>query len=130
MTFFAIPEKMSYRQYPDNLRRVHFYDVENHNHLYFLTNNFFYPPLTIAKLYKCRWNMELFFKWIKQHIRIKAFYGLSENAVKTQIWIAIIAVSTRALVRIRTDNGLELLMREIWRRTRLGLEVFSLGIQT
>ena len=71
--------------YPDKLRRVHYYDKEHQNHFHFLTNNFFYPPLTIANLYKCRWQIELFFKWIKQHLRIKAFYGLSENAVKTQI---------------------------------------------
>jgi hypothetical protein len=85
--------------YPDKLRRVHYYDEEHLNHLYFLTNNFSYPPLTIAKLYKCRWDIELFFKWIKQHLRIKAFYGVSENAVKTQIWIAIIAYVLLAIIK-------------------------------
>jgi IS4 transposase len=85
--------------YPDKLRRVHYYDKEHQNHLYFLTNNFFYPPLTIANLYKCRWQIELFFKWIKQHLRIKAFYGLSENAVKTQIWIAISVYVLLAIIK-------------------------------
>ena len=85
--------------YPDKLRRVHYYDKEHQNHLYFLTNNFVYPPLTIANLYKCRWQIELFFKWIKQHLRIKAFYGLSENAVKTQIWIAISVYVLLAIIK-------------------------------
>jgi IS4 transposase len=85
--------------YPDKLRRVHYYDKEHQNHLYFLTNNLLYPPLTIANLYKCRWQIELFFKWIKQHLRIKAFYGLSENAVKTQIWIAISVYVLLAIIK-------------------------------
>jgi IS4 transposase len=85
--------------YPDKLRRVHYYDEKHQNHLYFLTNNFFYPSLTIASLYKCRWQIELFFKWIKQHLRIKAFYGLSENAVKTQIWIAISVYVLLAIIK-------------------------------
>jgi transposase len=75
--------------YPDSLRRISYFDSENQKRLVFLTNNFALPPLTIAKLYRCRWQVELFFKWIKQHLRIKAFYGTSENAIKTQIWIAI-----------------------------------------
>jgi len=70
------------RLYPDHLRRVVFYDAENDRRFVFLTNNFTLPALTIAKLYKCRWHVELFFKWIKQHLRIKAFFGTSENAVK------------------------------------------------
>ena len=85
--------------YPDKLRRVHYYDKKHQNHLYFLTNNFSYPSLTIANLYKCRWQIELFFKWIKQHLRIKAFYGLSENAVKTQIWIAISVYVLLAIIK-------------------------------
>ena len=85
-------------EYPVKLRRVHFYDVE-HLNLYFLTNNFVYPSTTIAKLYKCRWQIELFFKWIKQHLRIKAFYGLSENAVKSQIWIAICVYVLLAIIK-------------------------------
>jgi hypothetical protein len=89
----------SHIEYPDKLRRVHFYDCEHSNHLYFLTNNFTYPAITIAKLYKCRWQIELFFKWIKQHLRIKAFFGLSENAVKTQIWIAISVYVLLAIIK-------------------------------
>jgi hypothetical protein len=79
----------SLKNYPDPLRRIRFYDLEQRRWLIFLTNNFDLPALTIAHLYKSRWKVELFFKWIKQHLRIKAFYGNSENAVKTQIWIAI-----------------------------------------
>ena len=89
----------SRNEYPDKLRRIHFYDVEHLNHLYFLTNNFAYSSDTIAKLYKCRWQIELFFKWIKQHLRIKAFYGLSENAVKSQIWIAICVYVLLAIIK-------------------------------
>jgi IS4 transposase len=89
----------SQQEYPDNLRRVHFYDADHLNHLYFLTNSFSYPSTTIAKLYKCRWQIELFFKWIKQHLRIKAFYGLTENAVKTQIWIAISMYVLLAIIK-------------------------------
>ena len=70
-------------------------------HLVFLTNNFGLPPLTIASIYRCRWQVELFFKWIKQHLRIKAFYGTSPNAVKTQIWIAIAVYVLVAVVRKR-----------------------------
>ena len=75
--------------YPQHLRRVGYRDAETNKRYVFLTNNFTLPALTIAQLYKSRWNIELFFKWIKQHLRIKSFYGYSENAVKTQIWIAI-----------------------------------------
>jgi hypothetical protein len=75
--------------YPDPLRRISYVDAETHKRLVFLTNNFTLPPLRIAQLYKCRWQVELFFKWIKQYLRIKGFYGTSANAVKTQIWIAI-----------------------------------------
>jgi transposase len=75
--------------YPELLRRISYVDVDTQKRFVFLTNNFSLPPLIIAQLYKCRWQVELFFKWIKQHLRIKAFYGTSENAVKTQIWIAI-----------------------------------------
>ena len=75
--------------YPDRLRRIRYYDAEKKKRLIFLTNHFTLPAFTIAELFRCRWKIELFFKWIKQHLRIKAFYGTSENAVKTQIWIAI-----------------------------------------
>ena len=79
----------SSEKYPEKLRRVGYLDIVNNNNLTFLTNNFTLPAIKIAQLYKCRWQIELFFKWIKQHLRIKSFYGTSENAVKTQIWIAI-----------------------------------------
>ena len=77
----------SAQAYPETLRRVSFYDNETDKRLKFLTNNFVLPALTIAQIYKSRWQVELFFKWIKQHLRIKAFFGTSENAVKTQIWL-------------------------------------------
>ena len=88
------------KAYPDPLRRVSYLDVDTRKRFRFLTNNFDLPALTIAKIYKCRWQVELFFKWIKQHLRIKAFYGTSQNAVKTQIWIA---VSVYVLVAIKVD---------------------------
>ncbi len=77
------------KDYPEMLRRVKYYDAVTEKTLVFLTNNFSLPALTIAQLYRCRWQVELFFKWIKQNLRIKNFYGTSENAVKTQIWIAV-----------------------------------------
>jgi hypothetical protein len=87
--------------YPDALRRVSYFDKETQKRLKFLTNNFVLPAFTIAQIYKCRWQVELFFKWIKQHLRIKAFYGTSENAVKTQIWIAVSIYVLVAIVRKR-----------------------------
>ena len=87
------------RQYPAPLRRISYFDAETDKRLVFLTNNFTLPALTIALLYKCRWRVELFFKWIKQYLRIKAFYGTSENAVKTQIWIAISVYVLVAIVK-------------------------------
>jgi hypothetical protein len=87
--------------YPDALRRVSYFDVKTNKRLKFLTNNFALPALTIAQIYKCRWQVELFFKWIKQHLRIKAFYGTSENAVKTQIWIAVSVYVLVAIMRKR-----------------------------
>jgi len=85
--------------YPDALRRISFFDFERHRQLVFLTNNFALPAMTIALLFKCRWKIELFFKWIKQNLRIKAFYGTSENAVKTQIWIAISVYVLVAIIK-------------------------------
>ena len=85
--------------YPQYLRYVGFYDENNDKRLGFFTNNFELPALTIAQLYKCRWQVELFFKWIKQHLRIKAFFGVNENAVKTQIWIAISVYVLVAIVK-------------------------------
>ncbi len=81
--------KHSPRLYPEQLRRIKYYDAETDKTFVFLTNNFELPALTIAELYRCRWRVELFFKWIKQHLRIKTFFGTSENAVKTQVWIAV-----------------------------------------
>ena len=89
------------KDYPDKLRRIRYHDAENNKTLVFLTNNFILPAVTVAKLYRCRWQVELFFKWIKQHLRIKAFYGTTENAVKTQIWIAISVYVLVAIVKKR-----------------------------
>jgi len=89
------------KSYPEKLRRVKYHDSENEKRLDFLTNNFSLPALTIANLYKCRWQVELFFKWIKQHLRIKAFYGTSENAVKTQVWIAVSVYVLVAIIKKR-----------------------------
>jgi transposase len=91
----------SAHDYPAPARRVHFFDAEHHNDLVFLTNHFSLPALTIAQLYKSRWKVELFFKWIKQHLRIKVFYGTSANAVKTQIWIAIAVYLLLAIIKKR-----------------------------
>jgi len=91
------------KAYPDKLRRVKYYDAETNKSLVYLTNNFTLPPLTIAKLYRCRWQVELFFKWIKQNLRIKTFYGTSINAVKTQIWIAVSVYVLVAIMKKRLD---------------------------
>ena len=93
----------SFKDYPEKLRRIRFFDSENNLRLTFLTNNFSLPALIIAQLYKCRWKIELFFKWIKQHLRIKSFFGTSENAVKTQIWIAISVYVLVAIVKKRLN---------------------------
>ena len=91
----------STRGYPERLCRIRFFDAEKRKWLLFLTNNFTLPALQIAQFYKCRWQVDLFFKWIKQHLRIKAFYGTSENAVKTQIWTAIAVYVLVAIVKKR-----------------------------
>ena len=91
----------SAKVYPDPMRRVTFYEAETDKRLRFLTNNFVLPALTIAQIYKSRWQVELFFRWIKQHLRIKAFFGTSENAVRTQIWIAVSVYVLVAIVRKR-----------------------------
>jgi hypothetical protein len=85
--------------YPEKLRRISYHDAKTKKRFVFLTNNFTLPAIVIAELYKCRWQVELFFKWIKQHLRIKAFYGTSENAVKTQVWIAISVYVLVAIVK-------------------------------
>lgn len=109
----------SSRLYPEPLRRVAFYDVDHQRRFVFLTNNFALPALTIARLYKCRWQVELFFKWIKQHLRIKAFYGTTENAVKTQVWIAISVYVLVAIVK--KELGIDRSLHEI-------LQVLSLTL--
>ena len=107
------------QDYPDTLRRIRYFDAEQKRHFVFLTNNFELSALTIAELYRSRWRIELFFKWIKQHLRIKTFYGTDENAVKTQIWIA---VTTYRLVAImKKELGLDQSMYEI-------LQILSLTV--
>jgi len=96
------------KNYPDKLRRVVFVDTDKNNRLNLLTNQMTLPALTIAELYRCRWQVELFFKWIKQHLRIKAFYGTSENAVKTQIWVAISVYVLVAIIKKRMKLDLSL----------------------
>src|SRR5277367_6778035 len=97
--------------YPDAMRRVSYLDIDTNKRFQFLTNNFVLPAVTVARIYKSRWQVELFFKWIKQHLRIKAFYGLSENAVKTQIWIAVAVYVLVAIIRKRL--GLEASLYQI-----------------
>jgi len=107
------------RLYPDPLRRISFYDAETDRRFVFLTNNFALPALTIAKLYKCRWKVELFFKWIKQNLHIKSFYGTSDNAVKIQVWVAIGVYVLVAIVK--KELGLERSLNEI-------LQILSLSL--
>jgi len=104
----ALTSDKASKAYPQHLRRIKLYDAEHKKYLVFLTNNFDLPALTIAQLYRCRWQVELFFKWIKQHLRIKKFYGTTENAVKTQIWIAISVYVLVAIVkkRLKTEATL------------------------
>ena len=109
----------SAKHYPDTLRRVRFIDPLKGTPLVFLTNNFELPASTVTQLYKSRWQVELFFKWIKQHLRIKAFYGHSENVVKTQIWIAVASYVLIAILKKRL--GLDASLHEI-------LQVLSLNL--
>jgi hypothetical protein len=97
-----------HKDYPERLRRIRYFDAEKNKRLIFLTNHFTLPAFTIAELFRCRWKIELFFKWIKQHLRIKAFYGTSENAVKTQIWIAISVYVLVAIVKKQLKVDLSL----------------------
>ena len=112
------------------LRRVKFNDPETRKSLVFLTNNFALPALTIARLYKYRWQVELFFKWIKQHLRIKAFFGTSENAVKAQIWSAVCVyvlvaiVKKRLAVKASLYEILQILSLTLFEKTQL-LQLFS-----
>lgn len=118
------------RDYPDKLRRIHYYDKEQGKHWVFLTNNRKLPADTIAKLFKRRWQIEIFFKWIKQHLRIKAFYGTSSNAVKIQIWIAISIYVLVAIVKKRYNlevslyNILQVLSLTLFEKKSI-LQVFS-----
>jgi len=98
----------SIQHYPDKLRRIHYVDAETGKSLVFLTNNFALPALTIALLYKGRWKVELFFKWIKQHLRIKHFYGTTDNAVKTQVWISISVYVLVAIMKKQLHSELSL----------------------
>jgi hypothetical protein len=124
------------KDYPQHLRRIKFYDAEHDRHLVFLTNNFDLPALTITQLYRCRWQVELFFKWIKQHLRIKKFYGTTENAVKTQIWIAITVYVLVATVkkRLNTDASLytilQILSLTLFEKTPLDQLVKNMDPQT
>src|SRR5207237_4235922 len=109
----------SVKAYPDQLRRASYLDVKTRKRFKFLTNNFTLPAITIAQIYKSRWQVELFFKWIKQHLRIKAFYGTSENAVKTRIWIAVSVYVLVAIIRKRLR--LEMSLYQI-------LQIFSITL--
>lgn len=104
----ALTGVLAAQDYPEPLRRISFYDVPRRRRLIFLTNNFVLPALTIAQLYKCRWQVELFFKWIKQHLRIKAFFGNSDNAVKTQVWIAVSVYLLIAILKKELRSELSL----------------------
>ena len=104
----ALTAYKSFDKYPDRLRRVRYFDEETEKSLVFLSNNFSLEPLLIAQLYRLRWQVELFFRWIKQHLRIKVFYGTSENAVKTQIWISISVYVLVAIVKKRTGVPMSL----------------------
>jgi hypothetical protein len=121
--------------YPDPLRKVHYVDAETGNRLVFLTNNFSLPAATIAAIYKQRWQVELFFKWIKQHLRIKAFYGTGENAVKTQIWIAVSIYVLVAIVRKRLElevslyQILQVLSLTLFEKTPILRALQSIGSQ-
>jgi hypothetical protein len=124
----------SSRLHPGPLRRITFYDVEHERRFVFLANNFTLPALTIARLYKCRWQVELFFKWIKQNLRIKAFYGNTDNAVKTQIWIAISVYVLVAIVKreMKVERSmseiLQILSATVFEKTPL-FQVFSAQTQ-
>lgn len=113
------------KDYPDKLRRVRFYDIEHGRGLVFLTNHFGLPALTIARLYQQRWQVELFFRWLKQHLRIKTFYGTSANAVRTQLWVAVCVYALVAILkkRLRSDatlyNLLQVLSVSVFEKTPL-----------
>ena len=124
------------QEYPDPLRRISYGDPETQKRFVFLTNNFTLPALTIAQLYKCRWQVELFFKWIKQYLRIKAFYGTSENAVKTQIWIAISVYVLVAILKkeLQLDRSLgeilQILSVTLFEKDEIFQVLTAMGVQT
>ena len=124
------------QRYPDTLRRIVYFDAEKDSRLTFLTNNFSLLPLIIAQLYRVRWQVELFFRWIKQHLRIKAFYGTSENAVKTQVWVALAAYVLVAIAKkqLALDMSLyqilEILSVTIFEKTPISEGVFSFNDQS
>lgn len=126
----------SSRECPDPLRRISYVDPETRKRFVFLTNSFTLPAVTIAQLYKCRWQVELFFKWIKQYLRIKAFYGTSANAVKTQIWIAISVYVLVAIVRkqLQLDRSLseilQILSVTLFEKEELSRVVTTLDVRT
>jgi hypothetical protein len=117
LVWLTLPKSIEH--YPERFRRISYRDPETDKALVFLTNNFDLPPLIIAQLYKSRWRVELFFKWIKQNLRIKHFFGTTDNAVKTQVWIAICVYVLVAIVR--KELGLELSLSQI-------LQVFSVNV--
>ena len=117
IVWLTLPKSIEH--YPDRFRRVSYRDPETDKTLVFLTNNFDLPPLIVAQLYKSRWRVELFFKWVKQNLRIKHFFGTTENAVKTQVWIAVCVYVLVAIVR--KELGLELSLSQI-------LQVFSVNV--
>jgi len=118
------------RDYPDKLRRVRFYDAEHRRTFVFLTNHFGLPALTVAQLYKLRWQVELFFRWLKQHLRIKAFYGTSANAVRSQLWVAVCVYALVAILKkqLQSDaslyNILQVLSVSVFEKTPLA-ELFQ-----
>ena len=132
----ALTSVKASNNYPQHLRRITFYDAEQKKQLVFLTNNFDLSALTIAQLYRCRWQVELFFKWIKQHLRIKKFYGTTENAVKTQIWIAISVYVLVAIVkkRLKTEATLytilQILSLTLFEKTPLDQLLTNMESQT
>jgi IS4 transposase len=123
----------SHKGFQTPLRRIRFKDPKTGKRLIFLTNNFALPALTITDLYRCRWQVELFFKWIKQHLRIKQFYGTSENAVKTQIWIAVSVYVLVAIVKKRLNISaslyemLQILSLTMFEKTSLNTLLSTVG---
>lgn len=131
----VLTETAASKNYPDKLRRIHYLDIEHDVHYDFLTNNFEIPALTIAKIYKARWQVELFFKWIKQHLRIKVFYGTRENAVRTQIWIAISVYVLIAIIKKRMNlksslySVLQILSVSLFEKQSLNQALTDIDIQ-